>query len=71
MATLTWSIVRTVLAYSNTTKKCSFCFHEKLEILMYPNLEELLNNHSEITSRCLKQGKYLCSNYDRKDSLIA
>ena len=27
--TLTWSIVRTVPAYSNTTKKSAFCLHEK------------------------------------------
>ena len=37
MATLTWSIVRTVPAYSNTLKKCALYLHEKLEILMYPD----------------------------------
>ena len=41
-----WSVVRIVPAYSNTTKKCALCLHEKLEILMYHDLEEyLLSNY--------------------------
>ena len=35
--TLTWLIVRTVPAYSNTMKICALCLHEILEILKYPN----------------------------------
>ena len=46
--TLTWSVVRTVPPYSNTTKKFTLCLHEKLEILTYLDPEELLNKHSEI-----------------------
>ena len=41
-----YQIVRTVTAYSNTTKKYVLCLHEKLEIFMYPDLEELLNKRS-------------------------
>ena len=37
--TLLWPVVRTHPAYSNTTKKCALCLHEKLEILMYPDPE--------------------------------
>ena len=38
--------------------KCTLCLLEKLEILKYPDAEELLNNkRSEIMSRCLHQGK--------------
>ena len=59
--TLTWAIIRTVPADSNTTKKCALCFHEKLEILMYSNPAELLNKRSEIMSRCPNQRKYLLS----------
>ena len=65
--TLTSSIVRPVPAYSNTTKKCALCLHEKLEILMYPDPEELLNKPSELMSRCPHERKYLLSNYDSKD----
>ena len=64
--TLTWSIVRTVQAYSNTTKKSALYLHEKWLILMYPDPDELLNKHSEIKSRCLHERKYLLSNYDSK-----
>ena len=32
--TLTWSIIRTVPAYSNTTKKCAPFLHDKSEILL-------------------------------------
>ena len=67
MPTLTWSVVRTVPPYSNTTKKCALCLHEKLEIPMYLDPEELLNKRSEIMWRCLHETKYLLSNYDGKD----
>lgn len=46
--------------------------HEKLEVLLYPDPEDLLNNKAcEIMSRCPHEGKYLLSNYGSKDSLIA
>ena len=38
---------------------------------MYPDPEELLNKRSEIMSRCTHERKYLLSNYDGKDCLIA
>ena len=53
--------------YSNTTRKCAFCLHEKLEIIMYPEPDELLNKRYETISRCPHQRKYLLSNYDSKD----
>ena len=65
--TLAWSVVRTVSVYSNTTKKCGLCLHDKLEILMYLDPEELLNKRSEIMSRCPHERKYLLSNYGSKD----
>ena len=39
IATLTWSVVRKVPAYSSTTNKCALCLHDKLESLMNPNSE--------------------------------
>ena len=62
---LTWSVVRTVPAYSNTT--IPLCLHEKLEILMNPDPEELLNKRSKVVSRCPHERKYLLSNDDSKD----
>ena len=64
---LTWSVVRTVPAYSNTAKKCALCLHQNLEILMNPDPEELLNKRSQIMSRCPHERKYLLSNDDSKD----
>ena len=66
MPTLTWSVVRTVRTYSNTTKKYALCLHEKLEVLMYLDPEELLNKRFEIMSRCPHERKYLLSNYGSK-----
>ena len=65
------SVVITVPTYSNTTKKCAPWLLEKLENLYVPHPEELLNKRSEIMSRCTHERKYLLSNYDSKDCLIA
>lgn len=35
---------------SNITKKSLLCLDEKLEIITYPNHEELLNKQSELIS---------------------
>ena len=41
--TLKWYIVKSVPTYSNITKNCMLCLHEKFEILTYTNQGELLN----------------------------
>ena len=46
--TLKWYIVKSVSSYSNITKSCMLCLHEKFEILTYPNQDELLNKRSEL-----------------------
>ena len=50
--TLVWSIAKKVLTYSNISKKCLLCLHEKLEIINYPPPDELLNKRSEFMSKC-------------------
>ena len=40
---LTWEVLQTAKAYSNITKRCFLCLHEKLAIITYPYPEELLN----------------------------
>ena len=64
---LKWSIVKSVPGYSNITKKCLLCLYEKLEIINYPNQEELLNKRSELTSKYRHVNKYLLSNYKSND----
>ena len=64
--TLNWSIVRHVNVYSNASKKCSLCLEEKLQIMEYPNKNELLNKRTEIISKCRHMNKFLLANYKSK-----
>ena len=41
--TLKWSIIKSVPAYSNISKKCALCLQEKFEIINYENQSELHN----------------------------
>ena len=64
--TLVWSIAKKVPPYSNISKKCLLCLHEKLEIINYPGPEELLNKKSELISKCWHANKFLLCNYKTK-----
>ena len=64
---LSWSIVKSVPAYSNLTKRCLLCLHEKLAIITYPRPDELLNKRSELISKCRHENKFLLANYKSKD----
>jgi len=76
---LTWSIVKSVPPYSNISKHCSLCLHEKYIILTYEHQDELLNIKSEMISKCRHENKYLLDNYKtikwvinfRMDSLVS
>ena len=46
MPSLKWLIIKSVPRYSNITKKCLLSLFEKLEVINYPNQEELLNKRS-------------------------
>ena len=70
MPSLKWSIIKSVPGFSNIIKKCLLCLHEKLEIINYPNQDELLNKQSELISKCGHINKYLLSNYKSNDWLI-
>ena len=65
--TLKWYIAISVPSYSNITKSCMLCLHEKFEILTYSNQDELLNKRSELVSKCRHIYKYLLSNYKSND----
>ena len=60
------SIAKKVPPYSNISKKCLLCLHEKLEIINYPGPEELLNKRSELISKCWPANKFLLYNYKTK-----
>ena len=64
--TLQWSLLRFVPSYSNVSKKCPLCLHEKFEILHYERPEELLNKRSEIIFKCRHQNKYLLKDFKKR-----
>ena len=64
---ISWSILKSVPAYSNMTKRCLLCLHEKFEIINYTNQKELLNKRSELISKCRHENKYMLANYKSKD----
>ena len=39
---LVWSITKKLALYSNISKKCLLCLHEKLEIINYPRQKSRL-----------------------------
>ena len=51
--------MRCAIPYSNISKKCFLCLHEKLVIITYPRQHELLNKRSEVFCKCLHENKYL------------
>ena len=64
---LTWEVLGTAKAYFNITKRCSSCLHEKLAIIPYPYLDELLNKRSELTTKCRHENKFLSKNFNSND----
>ena len=64
---LTWEVLRTVRTYSNITKRCSLCLHEKLAIITYPYPDELLNRRSELVTKCRHKNKFLLKNFNSND----
>ena len=64
---LMWCTVKGVPGYSNISKRCMLCLHEKYEILSYSAQEELLNKRSELVSKCRHVNKFLLSSYKSND----
>ena len=65
--TLKWSVLKCVRPYSNTSKKCLLCLHEKLAIITHPNQNELLNKRSELLCKCRHENKYLLKYFNTND----
>jgi len=51
---------------STPTYMQRICLQEKLEILNYENIKELLNKRSEIVYKCQYMNKFLLANYKSK-----
>ena len=66
--TLTWEVLRTAKTYSNITKRCSLCLHEKLAIITYPYPDEIINRRSELVTKCRHENKFLLKNFNSNDS---
>ena len=67
MPAVKWLIVKFVPPYSNISKKCLLCLHEKLEIVSIKDQDHLLNKCSELISKCRHASKYLLRNYKAND----
>ena len=64
---LTCEVLRTAKTYSNITKRCSLCLHEKLAIITYPYPDQLLNRRSELVTKCRHENKFLLKNFSSND----
>ena len=64
---LTWEVLQTAKTYCSITKRCSLCLHEKLAIITYPYLDELLNRQSEVVLKCKHQNQFLLKNFNSND----
>ena len=64
---LTWEVLQNAKIYSNLTKRCSLCLHEKLAIITYPYLDEILNRRSELVTKSRHEDKFLLKNFNSND----
>ena len=67
MSLVKWTMMKSVPAYSNVSKKCQLSLQEKIEILNYPNPNELLSKTSELILKCCHVNKFPLSNYRSND----
>ena len=64
---LTWEVLQTAKAYSNITRRCSLCLHEKLAIINYLYPDELLNRQSELVTKCRHKNNFQLKNFISND----
>ena len=65
-----WSIIKSVPAYLNISKKCQLCLQEKFEVLNQYKPNELLNKKSEVISKCRHINKFLVSTQKCNDQIF-
>ena len=64
---ITWSIEKNAPAYTNTSKRCILCLQEKMAIITFPEQHKLLNQKSELISKCRHENKFLLRYHDSND----
>ena len=57
-----WSILGRASGYNKSSKTCGLCLLEKLLICEFPDKENLINDRSELVSKCLHFQKHLLKN---------
>ena len=62
---VTWRVLRKCRGYNPETKRCMLCISEKLEIAEHER-NDLLNQRSEIVTKCRHQNKFALANIDTK-----
>ena len=62
-----WEVLRTAKEYSNITKRCSLCLHEKLTMIIYPYPDELSYRRSEIFTKFRHEIKFLLKHFNSND----
>ena len=55
---ISWKILGTHKSYNQSSKRCLLCLNEKLAIALHKN-DNMLNNRSEIISKCRHRNKYI------------
>ena len=63
---ISWQIFGTLRSYNQSSKLCNLCLNEKLIIALHGN-DNMLNNRSEVISKCRYRNKYMLANSDSKD----
>ena len=61
-----WQIFGTLRSYNQSSKLCILCLNEKLIMALHGN-DNMLNNRSEVISKCRYRNKYMLANSDSKD----
>ena len=56
--TISWSIAKKCHDYNPVTKSCHLCLSEKLLICNFKDKNNLLNQRSELVSKCRHQNKF-------------
>ena len=57
-----WSILKRASGYNKISKTCGLCLMEKLLICEYPDKNKLINDRSELVSKCRHQYKHILKN---------
>ena len=58
--TLEWEVIQTAVPYTDITKQCFLCFHEKFVKLLYLVQSEILNKRLKLVPKCRQKINLYC-----------